>query len=83
MKIERNQFAVTSILDRSGKRVGNYIVDRSKDSLEREKKEQQKPEEDDEAVVVHSVEADSPTSKGAVDVELKVLSGSNLLNITV
>ncbi len=83
MKIERNQFAVTSILDRSGKRVGNYIVDRSKDSLEREKKEQQRPEEDEEAVVVHSVEADSTTSKGAVDVELKVLSGSNLLNITV
>ncbi len=84
MKIERNQFfAVTSILDRSGRRVGNYIVDRSKDSLERERREQQRPEEEDEAVIVHSVETESTSAKGVVDVELKALNGSNLLNITV
>lgn len=84
MKIERNQFfAVTSILDRSGKRVGNYIVDRSKDSLERERQEHQRPKKEDEAVVVHSVEIENTSTKAVVDVELKALHGSNLIDITV
>jgi len=82
MKIERSQLVgITSILDRNGKRVGNYIVDRSKDSLNREKKEEpSKPEE--EAVVVHSTENESPPER-LVDVELKASPVTGSLDITV
>ena len=83
MKIERSQlFAITSILDRNGKRVGNYLVDRSKDSLDREKKEQPKDLEEDAAVVIHGAEANVVPMKGT-DVELKAVTGSTSLNITV
>jgi hypothetical protein len=81
MKIERSQFfAVTSILDRNGKRVGNYLVDRSKDSLNKEQKEQPKAPED-EAVVFHSAEPEAPADKH-LDVEVKTLNGISSLNIT-
>jgi hypothetical protein len=83
MKIERSQlFAITSILDRNGKRVGNYLVDRSKDSLDREKREKRRDPEEEEAVVIHGAEADVAPVKGA-DVELKAVTGSTSLNITV
>jgi hypothetical protein len=83
MKIERSQlFAITSILDRNGKRVGNYLVDRSKDPLDREKKEQRRDPEEEEAVVIHAAEADIVPVKGA-DVELKAMTGATSLNITV
>jgi hypothetical protein len=83
MKIERSQlFAITSILDRNGKRVGNYLVDRSKDSLDREKKEQRRDPEEEEAVVIHGAETEIVPNKGS-DVDVKALSGSTSLNITV
>lgn len=83
MKIERSQlFGITSILDRNGKRVGNYLVDRSKDSLNRDKKEQPKKTEEDEAVVVHSTEHESLPEKSA-DVELKATTLTGSLDITV
>jgi hypothetical protein len=83
MKIERSQlFAISTILDRNGKRVGNYLVDRSKDSLDREKKERPKTPEEEEAVIIHSAETEAPQDKGA-DVDVRTLSGSTSLNITV
>jgi hypothetical protein len=81
MKIERSQlFGITSILDRNGKRVGNYLVDRSKDSLDREKKEPTKNPED-EAVVVHSTENEVPAER-TLDADLKVAHGTGSLDIT-
>lgn len=83
MKIERSQlFGITSILDRNGKRVGNYIVDRSKDSLDREKKEQSKTADEDEAVVIHSTENEAQPER-PVDVDLKPAHGTGTLDITV
>lgn len=53
-------FAVTTILDRSGRRVGSYLVDRSKDSPNRDRKQQnpdhQSTDRDDEAAVFHAAE---------------------------
>jgi hypothetical protein len=81
MKIERSQFfGITSILDRNGKRVGNYLVDKSKDSLNKEKKNPQP--ENDEAVVVHNSELDSPLEKG-LDVDIKAATVNGMLDITV
>jgi hypothetical protein len=82
MKIERSQsLGITSILDRNGKRVGNYLVDRSKDSLNREKKEQPKAS-DEEAVVVHNTENDVPVA-GGLEVDVKPATGTGSLDITV
>ncbi|MFN5062351.1 MAG: hypothetical protein ACK5GN_05840 [Pseudomonadota bacterium] len=49
-------FAMTSILDRSGRRVGSYLLDRKKDTTEREKRRQpdREPDDHDEAAVYHS-----------------------------
>lgn len=81
MKIERSQFfAITSILDRNGKRVGNYLVDRSKDSLNKERKDQPATPEE-EAVVVHSTDHE-PQAEKHLDVEVKTLTGTGGLNIT-
>lgn len=52
-------FAVTTILDRSGRRVGSYLVDRSKDAPNRDKKQQhtdQNAHGEDEAAVFHASE---------------------------
>jgi hypothetical protein len=81
MKIERSQsFGITSILDRNGKKVGNYLVDRSKDSLNREKKEQPN-RADEEAVVIHNNEGDVPVASG-LEIELKVTAAIGSLDIT-
>ncbi len=83
MKIERSQLVgITSILDRNGKRVGNYIVDRSKDSLNREKKKDPSKPEEEEAVVVHSTENESQPER-LVDVDLKASPVTGSLDITV
>jgi|GEM_PF-5905880 len=37
MKIERTTLTVTSIHDRNGRRIANYIVDKSDDALNRER----------------------------------------------
>ncbi len=82
MKIERSQsLGITSILDRNGKRVGNYLVDRSKDSLNREKKEQP-TDADEEAVVVHNSENDVPVAS-SLEVDVKATTGTGSLDITV
>jgi hypothetical protein len=82
MRIERSElFAITSILDRNGKRVGNYLVDRSKDSLNREKREQRGDPEEDEAVVLHSADGDLTAAESSED-ELKVAASLSALNIT-
>jgi hypothetical protein len=53
-------FAVTTILDRSGRRVGSYLVDRSQDALNRDKKQQKSKKDstdtEDEAVIFHASE---------------------------
>ncbi len=50
-----HMFAVTTILDRSGRRVGSYLVDKSKDAPNRERKQQNPEKEaadrDEEAAV--------------------------------
>ncbi len=80
MKVEQsNLLAVTSILDRSGRRVGNYIVDRSKDSLERERKRQ--AEKSEEAVIINRTDAAEPGDKPLAESERKA-APTVLLNIT-
>jgi len=53
-------FAVTTILDRTGRRVGSYLVDKSKDAPNRDKKQQHADKEpdrgEDEAAVFHASE---------------------------
>jgi hypothetical protein len=80
MKVEQsNLLAVTSILDRSGRRIGNYIVDKSKDSLERERKRQS--EQSEEAVVMNRTDSAESTDKAMTEPERKAASVA-LLNIT-
>jgi hypothetical protein len=51
MRIDMNPLlSITSILDRSGKRVGNYLVDKSKDATEREKRDRKGDTQQDAAV---------------------------------
>jgi hypothetical protein len=51
MRIDMNPLlSITSILDRSGKRVGNYLVDKSKDATEREKRDRKGDAQQDAAV---------------------------------
>jgi hypothetical protein len=53
-------FAVTSIVDRSGRRVGSYLVDRSKEDQNRDKKQHKNDKEstdrEDQAAVFHASE---------------------------
>lgn len=80
MKVEQsNLLAVTSILDRSGRRVANHIVDRSKDSLERERR--RPSEQSDEAVIINRSEAIDGVEKPLAEPERK-MAGTSLLNIT-
>jgi len=77
-------FAATTIHDRSGRRVGTYLVDKSQDSLNREQKNKQsknnKPN-DEEAVVFHHSE--SRETKSTEEVESKASSEESPLNLTV
>jgi hypothetical protein len=60
-------YAVTTIHDRSGRRVGSYLVDKSKDSLNRDHKNSRNERENleqEQAVVFHSSE-ESDASKRA------------------
>lgn len=80
MKVEQsNLLAVTSILDRSGRRVGNYIVDRSKDSLERERKRQ--AEDSEEAVIMNRADSPESVEKPMAEPDRKA-APAVLLNIT-
>lgn len=80
MKVEQsNLLAITSILDRSGRRVANYIVDRSKDSLEREK--QRSSAQSEEAVVINRSDSVDAVEKPLTEPERK-FEVSSLLNIT-
>ena len=82
MRIEINPLlSVTSILNRSGRRVGNYLVDRSKDSLDQEKRQRQHTP-DEEAVVFHG---ESYESQHAVESERQMIprGETTALNITV
>lgn len=80
MKVEQsNLLAVTSILDRTGRRVGNYIVDRSKDSLERERKRQS--EQSEEAVIINRADSVESSDKPMNEPERKA-APSVSLNIT-
>jgi len=77
--------SVTMIHDRTGRRVGSYLVDRSKDSLEGDRKQRQdspnhKPQ-DDEAVVFHHSE--EPTDKHAPKSASNNQGESSELNLTV
>lgn len=61
-------FTVTTIHDRSGKRVGTYLVDRAKDSLNRDQKNNHSQKDSvsqEQAVVFHHAdqEAQTPTSE--------------------
>lgn len=80
MKVEQsNLLAVTSILDRAGRRVGNYIVDRSKDSLERERK--RSSEQSEEAVIINRSDSVDVADKPMTESERKA-APSVSLNIT-
>jgi hypothetical protein len=81
-------FAATTIVDRTGRRVGTYIVDRSKDPLERDQKgakkdaRQEDQAAEEEAVVMHG----PPTEDGkraSVELNAEALTGLSALNITV
>ena len=76
-----NLFAATSILDRKGRRVAHYLVDKAKDSLD---KEDQKPPQGSEEAVVFSVGEESNEEKredASPDAERQE-SAPSLLNIT-
>jgi len=80
MKVEQsNLLAVTSILDRSGRRVANHIVDRSKDSLERERR--RPTEQSEEAVIINRSEVIDSAEKSLPEPERKI-AATSLLNIT-
>jgi hypothetical protein len=72
--------ATTTIVDRTGRRIGTYLVDRSKDSLDREKREQRDTKRDEEAVVMHS-SGDIGTGKAQIDVEADPLTGVAVLDV--
>jgi hypothetical protein len=72
--------ATTTIVDRTGRRIGTYLVDRSKDSLDREKREQRDTKRDEEAVVMHS-SGDIGTDKAQIDVEADPLTGVAVLDV--
>jgi hypothetical protein len=72
--------ATTTIVDRTGRRIGTYLVDRSKDSLDREKRGQRDTKGDEEAVVMHS-SGDIGTEKAQIDVEADPLTGVAVLAV--
>jgi hypothetical protein len=72
--------ATTTIVDRTGRRIGTYLVDRSKDSLDREKREQRDPKRDEEAVVMHH-SGDFGTETAQIDVEADPLTGVAVLDV--
>ena len=71
---------ITTIVDRTGRRIGTYLVDRSKDSLDREKRERRDPKRDEEAVVMHH-SGDFGTEKAQIDVEADPLTGETVLDV--
>lgn len=76
--------AVTSIHDRSGKRVGSYLVDKSKDAPNRQKKhneQQADTSKQGEAVVFHHSETTRDTS--ADQAETGEATEQSALNLTV
>jgi hypothetical protein len=78
-------FAVTTIHDRHGRRVGSYLVDRTKDSLERDKKHEQSRRESsdkDQAVVFHHSE-DGPGTPVAGGPSSTDTSEPSALDLTV
>ncbi len=72
--------ATTTIVDRTGRRIGTYLVDRSKDSLDQENREQRDTKRDEEAVVMHS-SGDIGTDKAQIDVEADPLTGVAVLDV--
>lgn len=79
-----NMYAVTTIHDRTGRRVGSYLVDKSKDSLNREqknKREERSNPEDEQAVVFHSTEASEISTHTAGEIAKDERATS--LNLTV
>lgn len=78
-------FAVTTIHDRSGRRVGSYLVDRAKDSLNRDQKNknpQQDSTQQEQAVVFHHSEETAQSSKSD-HVEIPGSKDTTALNLTV
>jgi hypothetical protein len=77
--------SVTTIHDRAGRRVGSYLVDRSKDSLDRDRKNKNgsadRDAQDEEAVVFHHSEA--TTNQKDAKSGLTQESESSELNLTV
>gem|GEM_PF-2824033 len=79
-----SMYAVTTIHDRTGRRVGSYLVDKSKDSLNREqknKRDERSNSEDEQAVVFHSTEASEVSTREGVDMSND--EGVTGLNLTV
>lgn len=76
-----NLFAATSIVDRKGRRVAHYLVDKAKDSLE---KEDQRPQQGSEEAVVFAVseESDEETREKAGPENEGKQTAPSLLNIT-
>lgn len=72
--------ATTTIVDRTGRRIGTYLVDRSKDSLDREKRDQRDTKRDEEAVVMRS-SGDIGNEKPQIDVEADPLTGVAVLDV--
>jgi len=74
--------ATTTIVDRTGRRIGTYLVDRSKDSLNRENREKQekRQERDEEAVVMHHC-TDVSAKTAQIDVEADPLTGVAVLDV--
>jgi hypothetical protein len=82
MKVgQTNLFAATSIVDRKGRRVAHYLVDKAKDSLDKE--EQKRPRKSEEAVVFQVSDENEEHSREKADSETEGKEPApSLLNIT-
>lgn len=74
--------STTTIVDRTGRRIGTYLVDRSKDSLDQENKQKQEKHQPryEEAVVMHG-STDLVSRNAEIDVEPDPLTGVAILNV--
>jgi hypothetical protein len=82
MRVERpSVFAVTSIHDRHGRRVAQYLVDKAQDSLNREEQQPQKDAAPEEAVIL-ARQSESPENDAATPGGEQQAAAGNLLHIT-
>ncbi len=82
MRVERpSVFAVTSIHDRHGRRIAQYLVDKAQDSLNREEQQPQRDAAQEEAVILARPNDEPERDAEAQGSDSQATAG-NLLHIT-